>query len=261
MKDKTGTKWSREETILAFELYCRTPFSKITKNNKDIIELARMLGRTPSSVGLKMANLAHFDPEIKKRNLSGMSHGSRLDKEICEEFANDWEALYLESQKIIAEIKDVSLEEMVDIKQELSLIPKGEYHDAQVKVRLGQYFFRTVVLNSYSNSCCITGIKEPQLLIASHIKPWCVSDIKTERTNPCNGLCLNALHDKAFDRGLITLNNNYEIIISSKLKSTYMDENTKHWLMKYDHKRIHLPDKFLPDKKFIEYHNEMIFQY
>ena len=218
MKDKTGTKWSREETILAFELYCRTPFSKITKNNKDIIELARMLGRTPSSVGLKMANLAHFDPEIKKRNLSGMSHGSRLDKEICEEFANDWEALYLESQKILAEIKDVSLEEMVDIKQELSLIPKGEYHDAQVKVRLGQYFFRTVVLNSYSNSCCI-------------------------------------------DRGLITLNNNYEIIISSKLKSTYMDENTKQWLMKYDHKRIILPDKFLPDKKFIEYHNEMIFQY
>ena len=59
MENRTGQKWSREETILAFELYCRTPFSKITKTNKDIIELAKLLGRSPSSVGLKMANLAH----------------------------------------------------------------------------------------------------------------------------------------------------------------------------------------------------------
>ena len=58
-------KWSREETILAFDLYCRTPLKKITKTNKDIIELAKLLVRTPSSVGLKMANLAHFDPEIQ----------------------------------------------------------------------------------------------------------------------------------------------------------------------------------------------------
>ena len=80
--DRTGMKWSREETILAFDLYCRTPFKKITKTNKDIIELAKLLGRTPSSVGLKMANLAHFDPEIQKKNLSGMAHGSKLDEQI-----------------------------------------------------------------------------------------------------------------------------------------------------------------------------------
>lgn len=106
MENRTGQKWSREETILAFELYCRTPFSKITKTNKDIIELAKLLGRSPSSVGLKMANLAHFDPEIQRRNLSGMAHGSKLDKDICEEFANDWEALYLESQRIFVNFHD-----------------------------------------------------------------------------------------------------------------------------------------------------------
>ena len=66
MEDRTGKKWSREETILAFELYCRTPFAKISKTNKDIINLAKLLERTPSSVGLKMANLAHYDPEIQK---------------------------------------------------------------------------------------------------------------------------------------------------------------------------------------------------
>ncbi len=62
MSDRYREKWSREETILAFDLYCRTPFSKIGKTNKNIIELAELIGRTPSSVGLKMANLAHFDP-------------------------------------------------------------------------------------------------------------------------------------------------------------------------------------------------------
>lgn len=262
MENRTGQKWSREETILAFELYCRTPFSKITKTNKDIIKLAKLLGRSPSSVGLKMANLAHFDPEIQRRNLSGMAHGSKLDKDIYEEFANDWETLYLESQRILADKKKISFEEMIDlrIESELILWPKGEYYDAQVKLRMGQYFFRTVVLNAYSNKCCVTGLKAPQLLIASHIKPWCVSDIRTERTNPCNGLCLNALHDKAFDRGLITLSKNYEMIISSKLKKIEMDNDTRKWFMQYEHQKISLPDKFMPDKKFIEYHNDMIFQ-
>ena len=262
MENRTGQKWSREETILAFELYCRTPFSKITKTNKDIIELAKLLGRSPSSVGLKMANLAHFDPEIQRRNLSGMAHGSKLDKDICEEFANDWEALYLESQRILANKKKVPFEEMIDlcIESEWVLWPKGEYYDAQVKLRMGQYFFRIVVLNAYSNKCCVTGLKDPQLLIASHINPWRVSDIRTERTNPHNGLCLNALHDKAFDRGLITLSKNYEMIISSKLKNVEMDNDTRKWFMQYEHQKINLPDKFIPDKKFIEYHNDMIFQ-
>lgn len=262
MENRTGQKWSREETILAFELYCRMPFSKITKTNKDIIELAKLLGRSPSSVGLKMANLAHFDPEIQRRNLSGMAHGSKLDKDICEEFSNDWEALYLESQRILADKKKVSFEEMIDlgIESEWGLWPKGQYYDAQVKLRMRQYFFRTVVLNAYSNKCCVTGLKATQLLIASHIKPWRVSDIRTERTNPHNGLCLNALHDKAFDRGLITLSKNYEMIISSKLKNVEMDNDTRKWFMQYEHQKINLPDKFIPDKKFIEYHNDMIFQ-
>lgn len=95
--EHTGMKWSREKTILAFDLYCRIPFSKITKTNKDIIALAELLGRTPSSVGLEMANLAHYDLEIKKKNLSGMSHGSRLDAEICEEFLNNCEELTLQA--------------------------------------------------------------------------------------------------------------------------------------------------------------------
>ncbi len=75
MENTRGQKWSREETILAFYLYCRTAFGRIGKTNPDIIELANLLGRTPSSVALKMHNLAHYDPELRKRNVTAMAHG------------------------------------------------------------------------------------------------------------------------------------------------------------------------------------------
>ena len=116
MEDRIGKKWSREKTILAFELYCRTPFAKITKTNKDIINLAKLLGRTPSSVGLKMANLAHYDPEIKKRKLSGI----KLDAEICAEFANNWEELSLEAEKILARKNGITVEKMLGIESEFA---------------------------------------------------------------------------------------------------------------------------------------------
>lgn len=97
------------------------------------------------------------------------------------------------------------------------------------------------------------------LLLASHIKPWKDSDDLTEKTNPQNGLCLNPWHDKAFDRGFITLDNNYCIVTSQRMKSIEMDDSTRKWFYQYDGKQINLPDKFLPDKKFIEYHNDVIF--
>lgn len=95
--------------------------------------------------------------------------------------------------------------------------------------------------------------------MSSHIKPWRVSNAQTERTNPSNGLCLNALHDKAFDRGLITIDYDYNIVVSDKLTKADMDSETKAWIRHYDRHRIILPDRFLPGKDFIEYHNDMIF--
>lgn len=97
--------WTRDETILAFDLYCKIPFSKISKTNERIIELANMIGRTPSAVGLKMANLARLDKELQSRNVSGMAHGSKLDEEIWNEFCNNWEELSYQAQIILARKK------------------------------------------------------------------------------------------------------------------------------------------------------------
>lgn len=74
--------WTREELILAINLYCKTPFGKMHKTNPAVIELAALIGRTPSSVGLKLGNFASFDPSLKARGIKGASNASKLDKTI-----------------------------------------------------------------------------------------------------------------------------------------------------------------------------------
>ena len=206
-----------------------------------------------------MANLAHYDPDLISRNLKGMSNGSKLDKIIFEEFYQNLEELSCQAEEILKKLKG---KEYSLIRPDIDLIniPEGESRETTTKARIEQYFFRKTVLASYSGRCCVTGINNQQLLVASHIKPWAESDIKTERTNPCNGLCLNALHDKAFDRGLMTIDREYKIVLSTKLHQMKMDEATKMWFESYDEKEIVLPDRFLPSKEFIEYHNDVIFQ-
>ena len=258
MADRNGIKWNREETILAYELYCRTPFSRISQNNPEIRKLAELMGRTPGSVGLKMHNLAHYDPELQKRNIVAMAHGSKLDGEIFNEFCNDWEELSYQAQVIRAKMQNVQVENIINM-DDLDEIPPCKYRERLVKKRIGQYFFRMSVLSAYRNRCCITGMQKSDLLIASHIKPWRVSDEKTERTNPCNGLCLNSLHDKAFDKGLITLDKDYRLVISKEMNQVSMDTVTREWFYGYKGKKINLPEKFLPGKSFIEYHNDVIF--
>ena len=251
--------WTREETILAMDLYTRIPFSKIGKSNQEIIQLAQIINRTPDAVAYKMSNLAHYDPELQARNVSGLSHTSKLDKIIYDEFSENIEELSFVAQSLLAQMKNSSVENLLPELQ-LDHIPSGIDKEQQTKVMIGQYFFRMSVLMSYGNACCITGLKNRELLVASHIKPWSVSDVKTERTNPSNGLCLNAMHDKAFDRGFITIDKNYRIVNSRFIKDVAMDDKTREWFSYYNGKEIILPDKFLPGEKFIEYHNDVIFK-
>ena len=251
--------WTREETILAMDLYTRIPFSKIGKSNQEIIQLAQIINRTPDAVAYKMSNLAHYDPELQARNVSGLSHTSKLDKIIYDEFSENIEELSFVAQSLLAQMKNSSVENLLPELQ-LDHIPSGIDKEQQTKVRIGQYFFRMSVLMSFGNACCITGLKNRELLVASHIKPWSVSDVKTERTNPSNGLCLNAMHDKAFDRGFITIDKNYRIVNSRFIKDVAMDDKTREWFSYYNGKEIILPDKFMPGKQFIEYHNDVIFK-
>ena len=59
-REKYGALWTRQELILAFDLYCRIPFRKTKANNRDVIELAKLLGRSPASVARKLGNFGSF---------------------------------------------------------------------------------------------------------------------------------------------------------------------------------------------------------
>ena len=71
--------WTREELIVAFNLYCKIPFGRIHIRNPLIIQLAQSLGRTPSAVSWKLANFARLDPALKRRNVKGAAHGARAE--------------------------------------------------------------------------------------------------------------------------------------------------------------------------------------
>ena len=82
--------------------------------------------------------------------------------------------------------------------------------------RIQQHFFRRAVLSSYRGRCCMSGLSESRLLIASPIVSW--SKDKESRLNPSNGLCLSALHDRAFDKGLLSLIDDWRIVLSDTLR-------------------------------------------
>lgn len=246
-------KWSKEQLILAYNLYCKIPFGKIHNRNPDIIELAALINRTPSAVSWKLANFARLDPNLQKRNIAGASHGSKGEEEIWNEFHNNWDELIYQSEILFAKFKNLTIEEYAHIPT--NEIPKeGKERIQMIRVRVNQNFFRSTILSAYNISCAITGMKIPELLIASHIIPW--SENEKERLNPRNGICLNALHDKAFDRGLISFSDKFELLVSPKVKN----DSTNDLIRKYEGVKLNLPEKFFPEPDFLEYHRKHTFQ-
>jgi len=252
------SNWTRDELILAFNLYCKTPFGKIHNRNPEIISLSKILQRTPSALSWKLANFARLDPSLKKRSIQGASHGGKGEIDIWNEFNNDWESLSFESEILLARKKGEKPHQVFE-KEDAIVIPKGKERETIVKVRINQNFFRATVLAAYRLRCCITGIAIPALLNASHIKPWAL-DIEN-RVNPHNGLCLNSIHDRAFDRGLLTILPDYKIKISSVLQKQAKKNNPiSEFFIRYDGTSIQIPDRFLPDSNFLKYHNSEIFK-
>lgn len=250
--------WTREELILAFNLYLKLPFGKMHKHTPEIIELAKLLGRTPSSIGMRLGNYASCDPQLQARGIGGLKGGMNQVKPIWDEFYENQEELVFLSEQILAEREETSIENKYnDILSDI-LNVEGSTVLRLVKTRVNQSFFRTMVLNNYNTKCCITGIDIPELLVASHIIPW--SQNEKERLNPRNGLCLNALHDKAFDRGYLTITPEYEIKISTSIVSNPNDNSINDYFLRYEKQKIKVPEKFVPSKEFLDYHYHNIFK-
>jgi len=248
--------WTRDELIIAFNLYCKIPFGQIDQSNSAVIALADVLGRSPASLSWKLANFARLDPVLQARGIKGASHGSKGEIAVWEEFNNNWDSLAFESERLLANLTNQSVEEMNGLTEE-DLPKDGLERERIVKIRVNQRFFRTTVLTSYSSRCCITGLAIPVLLSASHIAPWAKDP--NNRMNPRNGLCLNLLHHKAFDAGLITITPEFRVRVSASLTTSTTSEANNIFFAQYDNQVAQLPQRFLPNATLLEWHNKRVF--
>ncbi|ADE13142.1 putative restriction endonuclease [Sideroxydans lithotrophicus ES-1] len=251
-----STRWTKEQLELAFHLYCQLPFGKLHSRNPEIKHLAQLIGRTADAVAMKLVNFASLDPAITSTGRKGLEGASKLDREIWEEFHSDWEKLAVETELLRRSLDTKAV--TVDDADE-QLVPEdfaGETRKVVTEQRIKQSFFRRAVLSSYRGRCCMSGLSEPRLLVASHIVPW--SKDKANRLNPSNGLCLSAIHDRAFDKGLITISDDMRVVVSAELKRN-KEAFVVEVLLPLEGKAIELPERFAPQTEFIAWHRNELF--
>ena len=251
-----GSRWTRQQLLVAFALYCRLPFGKLDSRNPEIVQLAEAIGRTPSALAMKLSNIASLDPAITSTGRSGLKRVSANDRAMWDEMHGDWERFAVESGRAMREAGAIAeIRDRTDHDQDNGYV--GRDREVWTTARIGQGFFRAAVLSAYNERCCITGLSIPALLVASHIVPWSHDD--SNRVNPRNGLLLSALHDKAFDNGLLTIDDDMTVRVSSEHTASG-DEFFSMSVETYNGRQIHLPEKFRPDQEFLAYHREHIFQ-
>ena len=257
--------WTKEQVKLAFHLYCQLAYGRIHGRNPEIISLAKIIGRTSDAVAMKMLNIASIDPAVTNSGRAALGNASALDHAVWDEFHSDWERLAVECQFLRQQLDKNSVEDL-ELEDD-SLMPEdftGETRQVLSTQRIKQHFFRRAVLSSYRSRCCMSGLSESRLLVASHIVPW--SKDKANRLNPSNGLCLSAIHDRAFDTGLISLTDEWCVVISDALrardepfvKTIFLPLEGKQIEM-LEGKQIEMPEKFKPDDTFLARHRAEVF--
>lgn len=249
--------WTRNELILVLNLYYKIPYGQFNNRNKEVIELARLLGRTPGAVAYKLVNFVSLDPIQQTKGRKGAVNVGKLDVEVFNEFKNKWADLMYDSEVILTELQSTTVAETFKDDIEMKNLGPGQETVRTIKDRVNQNLFRRMILSNFDFKCAVTGIAIPELLVASHIKPWSV-DIN-ERLNPANGIALSATFDKAFDKGLITIDSDFKVVYSERLirhrHSTFFQE----LFVKYESKNIHMPRKISIGTDFLKFHNDNIF--
>ncbi len=149
--------------------------------------------------------------------------------------------------------------DLIDIKVEIEDIVaeiRGEYgipeteREAIIKSRIGQGLYRKRAIDLWK-SCSVTGFTKERILIASHIKPWKLSN-NDERVNPYNSLLLVPTLDKLFDNGYIGFEQTGKIMLSNKIEQ-------QDWNRIGVTTNLRLREIPTETKRFLDYHNEYIY--
>ena len=255
--NRHGKNWTRAETLAVFNHYWHISYGRLDHRNPKIIGIAALMGRTPDSVSMKMCNLASQNPKLRGRNRVGLQNLSNMDKQVWREYRADPESLIYESEQAAAALEGRTAEARAGIEADIANLPMGEERERIVKVRVNDGFFRRTVFSAYRDRCCITGLAIRGLLNASHIVPW--SESVRDRLNPHNGLCLNVLHHKAFDLGLMTVTPAGVIKVSPRLIGAARASERAAFVAECDGDKIEMPEIFRPGREFLKHHNTQVF--
>jgi len=254
--------WSENEIVSALALYYQIPFGAIDEKNRAVIELAHSLDRTPGSIALKLANLASLDPTIIASGRRGMANASQLDRRVFANSSNDWPQLAAELPVAVLDAIDrrrsrnLSVDTISDRLSSESTVELTET-TGTVVLRRGQTFFRNATLAAYRERCCVTLLSVRELLRASHIIPWAAD--ASSRLDPTNGLSLNALYDAAFDRGLMTIDENYRVVFARGLRDAVSNQAWDVWFGRHEGQAIELPERLRPKNSALLFHREHVF--
>lgn len=236
-------RWTRDHLLVALNLYTKLPFGRFDKSNTLVVEIAKRLQRTPSSLAMKLSNFASLDPFHIARGVKGLQNVSILDRNMWTQFSEQRNELAPESEIIFRRLftdEDVDDVEVIHGKGVVITTehaPQGPTEFiASTRVRRGQQFFRQAVLNCFENRCGVTGIAFRSWLVASHIDPWSMNE--SERLNPNNGLCLSRLHDIAFEKGLTTFDEDYRLVASQALCDHFTNEAVRMHFQQYVGRRL-----------------------
>lgn len=245
--------WTREETIVAFNVYCKIPFKSSRSTHPLIVEYANLLGRSASALNMKVGNFGRLDPDLRKTGVTGLAHGAKVEEDVWREFYGDPDALAYESEKIVARLVGRDVEQIMGMEGER--MPVGGERMALVRRRVNQSFFRQAVMSAYNFRCCISGIEVPELVEACHIVGW--ADAAVSRTNPKNGLCLNAFFHKAYDNFLLGITPDLKVVLTEELVGNATETSFRDYLRGLEGRSVILPDRFFPQRELLEVHHDM----
>lgn len=268
MAERRG--WSDSERILALDFYCRTPFGRLHSRNPQIIRLAAAVGRTPDAIAMKCCNFASLDPAHRDRGVRGLRNASSADELVYETYTRDLLALSEQASLAAAAFGLPWTAEQSPAEPDREQDGAREQHEsgewlqsateaiAARRVRVNQRYFRTVVLSTYGSACAVCGLTVSPLLDAAHIVPW--SENISQRLDPRNGIAMCALHHRAFDAALVTIDGEGLFRIAPRLKIPDPPEMHAIALLRIDGRIFEKPERFAPDPDALEHHRMRFFR-
>jgi len=246
--------WNQDELVITLSLYFQLPFGRLNHATPEVKELAALLGRSDNSIAMRLSNFAACDPYIINSGRHGLSSGVQVCKPVWDKYYDNREQLFIDAANIRAQYLKKPIEKILGI-TETDL--EGTTKEVVVKQRVNQDVFRAMILNNYNSRCALTGIDIPELLVASHIKPW--AKCKEERLNPENGICLSSLYDTCFDKGLIGFDKDFKVVLSKRITERCDKEFYNEHFGIITNRKLIMPDEHKPNKLFLEWHMDEIF--